>query len=200
MSLWRIRWEAQRGLPLTRSEAEAFALEGLLPLRPLGSRTESILTALLLSLAPVGDLETAYVIRHAENYLGALLTGRGRRNRRSRAARIITSLYPDLNPALLVIRPWSILQYPIALIMAWAEMAEVSTSLIQKPSDGSSMEFGFHRFGCQIGRPIILLSSGHFAGVVACTQSRTPTHGDYLRRPKATPVPPKDRSPLGHPA
>ena len=99
--------------------------------------------------------------------------GRGRRIRRSRAARLITSLYPDLNPALLVVRPWSVLQYPIALVMACTEMAGVSTSLIQIPSDGTSMEYGALRFGYQIGRPIILLISGHFAGVVACAPSRT---------------------------
>ena len=110
----------------------------------------------LLSLAPDGDLDTAYVIRHVGDYLGALLMGRGRRGRRSRAARFLTSLYPDLNPVNLVLHPWCVLQYPIALIVAWTELTEISTSLIQIPSGGCNMEFFFHKHGGQTDRPIIL--------------------------------------------
>ena len=47
MTLRRIRLEAQTGLPLSQTEGEAFARAGLLPYIPLGSRTESILTAIL---------------------------------------------------------------------------------------------------------------------------------------------------------
>ena len=108
------------------------------------------------------------------NNLIALLTHRGRRNRRSRSAQVLSSLCPDLNPVSLVARPWSILQYPVALIMAWTELAGVSTTIIHIPSDRSSVEFSFLGFGYQIDNPIILLSSGHFAGVAACNPSRTP--------------------------
>ena len=130
MTLRGIRMEAQRGLPLSQIEKEALTREGLLPLRPLGSRSESILTATQLSLAPDGDLDAAYVIRHVGSYLGAFLMGRGRTGRRSREARLIMSLFPNHNPVNLVLHPWCVLQYPTALLVAWTELAQVSTSLI----------------------------------------------------------------------
>ena len=55
----------------------------------------------------------------------------------------------------------------------------MSTSMTHLPSRGEEHDVSFHQFGAQTGRPSILLDSGHFAGVAACTPSlpRPPTEG-----------------------
>ena len=112
MTLRRIRMKAQTGLPLSQSEGEAFARAGLLPYRPLGSPTESVLTALLISLAPDGDLMADYVIQYLKDYLGAILLQRGRH---SQAVILITSLYPDLHPVNLVLKILELPPIPVSL-------------------------------------------------------------------------------------
>ena len=100
MTSGRIRFEAHTGLLLSQSEGEAFGREGLLPFRPLGSRTESILMAILISLSPEEGLIADYVIHSAMTYLGGLLLGS---DLVSQSSLLITTLYPNLNPVNLVL-------------------------------------------------------------------------------------------------
>ena len=136
------------------------------------------MAAILFSIPPMDPtLTSETILRRIGSWLTRLLQNEGRA---SPNGVIILRLHPQIETRAIRMEPWTLLQYPVAILLGLTSLENISIMIFCVPT----WQYGgipLHpSSSCRTGRPILYLSNGHFAGVAA-------TAGTYSATPQLTP-------------